>query len=258
MITSWNELDQWIRDNNLSRWIFTKTNRDKASSNDANGTPNDKIVDSDYYGENLEDKLAITKRNLEQYGRLVYGYGWQGGKKTDGICCEVLLAPVAAPAAGVGVVQPAVDIAGMENRIRQQIKAEMEAERYERERKDFEKEKKQFEEDKQGVMGLLVGYLAPVAKTMMEKGRMPHIGTVDAEADVQTKRIEPATPEEEAPVDEPEVESPFTEEEEDKIYDLMVRFKAAEPDCIQMLETVVGMAEAKDATYTMAKNFLMK
>lgn len=257
MITNWNDLEQWIRDNNLSRWIFTKSNRDKASSNAEGGTPNDKLVDSDFYPESMEEKLAITRRILEQQGRLAYGYGWQGGKKTDGVCCEVLLSPVVTPAAGVGAAS-AVDIAGMEDRIRKQIKAEMDKERYERERKDFEKEKKQFEEDKQGVMGLLVGYLAPVAKTMMEKGRMPHIGTVDAEADVQAKRIEPATPEGEAPVDGQEVESPFTEEEEDKIYDLMVRFKAAEPDCIQMLETVVGMAESGDAMYKTAKNFLIK
>lgn len=264
MITSWQELDQWIRDNNLSRWIFTKNNRDKAveAGTDSNAR-NDKIVDSDYYGENLEDKLAITKRNLEQYGRIVYGYGWQqNGKRTDGIYCEVLLNPAASQqVSGIGNTYTQQDIAGMEKRIREQIKAEMAAEKYERERKDFEKEKKQFEQDKAGVMGLLVQHLAPIARQVIGTNGLGttsrRCAGLDAPDNVTTPRIEP-----QAPVagenEEPEIENPFTEDEEDKAFRLLARFKVAEPEnWLKMIEKVVTMAESGDAAYTYAKGFLV-
>lgn len=258
MINNWSELESWIRGNNLSRWIFTKSNRDKAGGNGEGGAPNDKIVDSDYYGDNFEDKLAITKKNLEQYGRVVYGYGWQGGKRTDGICCEVLLAPGSVmPTAGIGSMYTQEDIAGMENRLRQQIKAEFEAQEYKRQREEFEKEKKAFEEKEAGVWGLLVNHLAPVAKATIGRNFLPKVAgveTIDAERDVQTARIEAQEPEDE----EPAIENPFTEEEEDKAFRLLARFKAAEPEnWLKMIEKVVTMAESGDPMYGAAKGFLV-
>ena len=49
----------------------------------------------------------------------------------------------------------------------------------------------------------------------------------------------------------------FTEQEADKLFDLMARFKQAEPQYMEMIEKVVAMAENGDATYKMAKSVLV-
>ena len=50
----------------------------------------------------------------------------------------------------------------------------------------------------------------------------------------------------------------FTDTESDKLFELMARFKAVEPQYLQLIENVVVMAEKGDPTYNMAKNFLVK
>lgn len=50
----------------------------------------------------------------------------------------------------------------------------------------------------------------------------------------------------------------MTNTNKERVDALIARFEAAEPEYIQLLESVVVMAEAGDATYKMAKNVLLK
>ena len=123
----------------------------------------------------------------------------------------------------------------------------MELKRYEDERKSFEQEKRAFEAEKASAIGLLVHHLSPVLSALGQK----RVAGVDASAPVQAQPI--TTIEQEEMINEI-----FTDEESDKLFDLMARFKAAEPEYMQLIECVVKMAESGDGTYTMAKGFLLK
>ena len=90
---------------------------------------------------------------------------------------------------------------------------------------------------------------------------MPRVAGVDADEPVRAQRIvaeRPEQQEQEQEPEQPEQEAPFTDEEAEQLMALMVRFKAVEPDYLKLIESVVTMAENGDATYNMAKGFLIK
>ena len=81
--------------------------------------------------------------------------------------------------------------------------------------------------------------------------------------DMEAAKIKPVDPDSpETPADggeqESEQENIFTDEESDKLYELMARFKKVEPQYLELIENVVKMAESGDNMYAMAKNFLLK
>lgn len=254
MFTTVQQIESWIRDNNLTHWIFTRGDRSLPKGDGAE--PNDKILDSDYLGDDLEQKIELTKRILNDYQGRIYGTGWYGKKATGGLWCEVqLFGGGSNPTNGVGATQPPFDIGKLEESISKRIHAEIEAENYKRERADFEREKKEFEEAKTSVIGQLVETFAPyipVLKNLGGQRRM--VAGVDANEPVHAAPIVADAPE----TEEPETESPFTDEEADQLFALMARFKAVEPDYLKLIESVVTMAESGDSTYKMAKNFLVK
>lgn len=241
MFTEWQQVENWINNNQLDKWIFTKNDRNSRSSE--GGTPNDKIVDSEYLPGERDNKILLTKQMLEDCGIRVYGYGWQGKRATDGMFCEVQLAPVSRMPISVGQVQqPMID----KDALRKEILNEIKLQQYEDEKKQFEQEKKEFQKEKEGVIGLAIGYLRPVLGALARK----NVAGVDAPDEVIAEPVAPLTSTQET--------KDFSPEEEDKVYTLMVRFKKCEPDYLRLLESVVTMAEAKDQTYTMAKSFLLK
>lgn len=252
MFNNWNQVEDWVRDNHLDRWIFTLSDRNNARSE--GGMPNDKIVDSEYYGDTLEDKLAITKKRLEECGRRVYGQGWVGKKLTDGMCCEVMLQPTQfVPQQQIGMPQSEpFNKEAFAKELRAQWEADMKLQRYEDERKQFEREKKEFEHEKHSAVGLLIGYLKPVLGAMTSR----NVAGVDAPGTVPAARIVPV---EEQASEQVEMEHEvFTDEEADRLFALMERFKKVEPQYMELIESVVTMAEQGDQTYTMARGFLIK
>jgi hypothetical protein len=159
------------------------------------------------------------------------------------------------PAAGLYGVGGSVDIEKLTSDIENRLRVQFEKERLEREWKELREEQKQLKSDQSSAIGLLAGYLAPIAKHLAPT--MSRVAGLDAEqpvhtAPIQTIETAPANTTQETE------ECAFTEEESDKLYDLMARFKAVEPQYMELLESVVKMAEAGDATYTMAQGFLLK
>lgn len=255
MFTTWEQINDWIKDNQFDHWVFS-TNR-----------PTDeekviKIVDSDYYAGDYDDKLAMTRKYLESNGGHYYGVAWRKPQvKNGGTYCEVRLEQTM-PASGIGnMMQPQFDEAAMRKRITEEIKTQMALERFEQERKDFEREKREFQKEKEGVWGLAIKYLSPVAAAALGgRGGLRDVAGLDAEEPVVTEPVQPLhTTEEPVAEAEKQIEqSPFTDEEADKLFELLARFKKVEPQYLELLEAVVTMAENGDTTYTMAKGVLIK
>lgn len=250
MFTKWEQVEEWIRDNNFAHWVFYRTN-----PNESTEKINNIIADSNFYTGGDEDKIAMTRKYLIANGGKAYGVGFRTPNTTQGgIVCEVRLEqeiPQTQPTAGVGMPY---DMESLRESIIKEVKAEYERKEYERKRSELERERKEFEEQKNSAIGLLTNYLAPVAQALMA-GRGARVAGVDTQEPVVAQPIIPIEQQQEQ--ENMAQQEIFTEQEADKLFELMARFKQAEPQYMEMIEKVVAMAESGDATYKMAKSVLV-
>lgn len=249
MLTTWDQVQEWITENGFKRWVLYK-----------DSSRNEKIIDSAAFTvSDQADKLAMTEKYLRLAGGRAYAAGAVSGSQSDlNVTAEIRLQEGTQPTNGIGGEMSIGELArSITESVTKQIRAEMEAQKYKEERAAFEKEKAEFEEEKKSTIGALVHYFAPIGQQLLQRHMMPRVAGVDAEEPVHAAPIVADRPDE-APEQTEENESPFTDEEEAKIFDLMCRFKKIEPDYLSLLESVVKMAESGDTTYTMAKGFLVK
>lgn len=259
MFTKWQQVENWIRDNGLSSWRFSydRTGTQTSADGEEKQTRSNRLaVLSDAFPGDLEEKIALTKRRLlDENNQTLYGYGKRGKENTGLMYCEVRLVdefqqPGIQPVSSVPPT-PAFNEEQMIERIRKEVRLEYENQKYQDEKKAFEQEKKAFEAEKNSAIGALVHYLSPVVAALAGHKR---VAGVDAEAPVHAAPIRAVEPE---ITDEME-DQIFTDVESDKLFELMARFKAVEPQYLKLIENVVVMAEKGDPTYNMAKNFLVK
>lgn len=256
MFTKWQHIEDWIRDNSLSSWRFQYDKSGNQTADDGTVQQNRSnriILYSDCFPGDLEEKIRLTKKRLAtETNCMFYGVGKRGKENTGMLYCEVRLdeyeqrpgiAPVSSP-----LPQP-VDEDAIAARIRKEIQAEMQLQRYEDERKQFERERKEFEDAKNSAIGMLVHYLSPVLSALGQK----RVAGVDAQAPVHAAPVQTLTTDTQE-----EMEELFTEKESDALFELMARFKQVEPQYLELIEKVVIMAESGDATYGMAKSMLLK
>lgn len=254
MFTKWSQVENWIRDNGLTSWRFSydKTGTQTTADGEEKQVRSNRLaILSDAFPGDLEEKIALTKRRLvDENNQVLYGYGKRGKENTGLMYCEVrLVEEVQQPGtqAVSSVPQyPVYDEEKMMAKIRKEVQLEYENQRYQEERKAFEKERKEFEDEKKSAIGALVHFMAPVVGALTGKG----VAGVDASAPVDAAPINPVV----ESVEEVEV---FTDVEQEKLFDLMARFKAVEPRYLELIERVVTMAENGDKTYDMAKGFLL-
>jgi len=255
MLTSFEQVKEWITDNGFKRWVLYK-----------DFTRTDKIIDSATFTvSDLADKLAMTEKYLRWAGGHAYAAGAATMGKDDLTTVTEIALSDMQNTSGVGNTQPMypqINIGEIRDEMRKTIEAEFRERDYQDRLKKLEEREKELEQDKQSTLGAIVHYFAPIGKMLMEKhiigAPMRQVAGVDAEEPVvPAARIAPIDKETgESETEEPEV---FTDEEADEIFDLMKRFKAIEPDnWLKMIRTVVQMAESNDATYNMAKGFLVK
>lgn len=257
MFTKWQQCEDWIRDNGLTWWRFTLDEsgvQTAADGSQEQKRSNKVIILSDAYPGNIDEKIALTrKRLLTETNHVLYGQGKRGKENTGLMYCEVRLVdelqqPGTQPVAAVPAF-PAFDEEKTIARIRRELQMEFENQRYQEEKKAFEAEKKAFEQEKSSAIGLLVHYMAPVVSAIAGNKR---VAGLDAQAPVEAQPIQVPQQTEEI------ADEVFTEDEQDKLFDLMARFKAVEPRYLELIERVVTMAESGDTTYDMAKGFLLK
>lgn len=257
MITTRQQLEDWIKENQLVRWKFFLTNPN--SLKDGERT-NDCIADSSVYPGDLDEKIDMTARQLERSGQRAYGVGFHSDKGTNGGMCEVAQlqqSSVYSQQQVAGISAP-VDEAAMAARIRKEIMTEMKEATYEQRLKELDQREREFAKEKAGAIGLLIEYTKPIiAAVAAAKSGHTAIAGVDQQG-VVAEPIMVKTTEEAEEAKEAEEESVFTDEEADELLDLMARFKKVEPDYLVMIRKVVQMAEAGDAMYGVAKSFLTK
>lgn len=255
-LKNWGEVQQWMLDNSIVRW---NASRDKSADNS--------FVFSYNKDKSPDENMLIFESALKRFaGDVLYLVGWRTeAAKTGGFSAMVLYEdqqrhaqPSPVPTTGIGST---IDLETLKSDLRREIKNEFDQDRLTRERKEFEEAKRDFEQKQNGVMGLLVNYLAPVAQQLAGKLQpLPRVAGLDATG-VETEpiRVKHAQETTETPEDPGAVEQEvFTDEEADQLFELLARFKKVEPQYMQLIESVVQLAEAKDATYNMAKGFLLK
>ena len=232
MFTTWDQVRDWITDNNFPHWCFYKNNPEERDNKD-----NDTIIDSNNFTvSDYQDKLGYKAPNAT----------------TSGVVCEVRIQTVEQlPTQGVGGGYPS--IGELTATITKQVRAEIEAENLKKREEDITRRERELEAEKQSAIGALVHYFAPIGQMMLQKKVMRNVAGVDAAAPVVADPIQPIVTREPE-----ENESVFTDEEESEIYDLLSRFKKVEPEYLALLRSVVEMAEKNDPTYNMAKGFLVK
>lgn len=257
MLTSFEQVRDWIKDNGFKRWVLY---RDRSKS--------EKIIDSAaFIVSDMQDKIEMTEKYLRQEGGNAYAAGSVKGSIEDlNVTAEIRLAD-AQPyqpqqTAGIGMTS-SINEQTLRESIRKELQAEWDKREYERKRKELDDERKEFEQEKQSAIGVLTQYLAPVAKAMISGRRM--VAGVDTDEQMHADPVRPIVADRapQAPADpqepeQPEEENPFTDDEADKLYELLARFKKVEPQYMELIEAVVKMAESGDQTYTMAKGFLVK
>lgn len=247
MLTTFEQVREWITDNGFKRWVLYK---------DYSRT--DKIIDSQAFAvSDMPDKLAMTEKYLRMAGGHAYAAGSASNSASDlNVVMEIRLQDEA-PAATAGIGAQPYDANALRESIRKELQAEWDKREYERKRKELDEERKEFEQEKQSAIGVLTQYLAPVAKAMISGRRM--VAGVDTDEQMHADPVKPIVADR-APQEpeQPEEENPFTDEEADKLYELLARFKKVEPQYMELIEAVVKMAESGDQTYTMAKGFLVK
>lgn len=247
MLTNFEQVRDWITDNNLKRWMLFRDYSKK-----------EKILDSNAFPSDMADKIAMTEKYLRLNGGHAYASGGVTGGKDDlDMYTEIRLQDIQPlqPAQAVGGGLDANTIGQLRDEITRSVRAEIEAENYKREKAEFEKAKKEFEEREAGVWGMIVNKVGPaVLGKILNADRL--VAGVDTDEPVHAAPIVPETEDPENPAG--EEQSPFTDEEADELFELMARFKKAEPDnYLKMIRKVVEMAEANDSTYQMARKFLV-
>lgn len=256
-LRNWSEIQQVLDDTSAKKFNIRRSRGGDDQSNN-----NVFMYNPD---QNFSENMQVAERLLQRCaGEILYLTAWRGDSAKTGGCTYTIMYDSATPvqpvqqptpAAGLYGVGGGVDIDKLTSDIENRLRVQFEKERLEREWKELREEQKQLKSDQSSAIGLLAGYLAPIAKHLSPT--MSRVAGLDAEKPVRTAPIQtidtaPANTTQEAE------ESAFTDEESDKLYDLMARFKAVEPQYMELLESVVKMAEAGDSTYTMARGVLLK
>lgn len=253
MFTSWDQVRDWITDNNFKRWIFYKDSGCK-----------EKIIDSKAFAvSDQADKLAMTEKYLRMAGGRAIGHGFadNGSDAERATVCEIRLEEAIQPASGIGGGQMGLgEIEAMEQkisgRLRKEIMAEIREADYQKRLADVEKREKALDEEKQSAIGAIMHYFAPIGQQMLQNKLMRNVAGVDATEPVHADPIQPIVTGQPAEQPEETEDYPFTDEEDEKITTLVAQWKKADPDYLIYLEKIVQMCVSGDSKYTMAKSFL--
>ena len=260
MLTTFDQVREWITDNGLKRWMLFRDYSRK-----------EKILDSNAFPSDVADKIAMTEKYLRRSG----GYAYAAGGTTNAasemdVVAEIRLQDAAVqPTQGVGG-SGYPSIGELTQTITKQVRAEIEAERWKERQKEIERREKEFAEKEASVLGVIVNKLAPVAMQLVGGAKQPQYrmtAGLDTQEPVHANPIivdkqqdAPEHKQADGPETEEETKSPwddFTEEEGAELGELLARFKRVEPEYLPMIRKVVVMAESGDKNYQIARMTLL-
>lgn len=255
VLTTWSEVEDWIDRNQLEKWTISADRQES-------GEKATRIVCQTIPEDEMQAKKRYTEACLNaSRGLKLYARGYRNTKATNGaFYAEIMIGGErgympAQVQQMIGTTQPAVDREELAADIRRQVLNEVAEQRLKEDRARLEEERKEFREQQDSAMGALIHYFGPIGKQLLQNltgGGTAIAGTQVVGGTVEADRIKPIA---EQPEEEP---SAFTDDEAAQIEALLTRFKAVEPDYIQLLTRVVEMAEAGDSTYNMARGILMR
>lgn len=258
MLTTFDQVREWITDNGLKRWMLFKDYSCK-----------EKFLDSAAFPGDQADKIAMTEKYLRSVanGNAYAKGGVSAGKDDMDMVAEIRLETQGTR--GVGSTD-AINIGELRDSITREIRATIELENLKKREADVARREKELDADRQSAMGALIHYFAPIGQQLIQRGMMRNVAGVDSEEPVHVQTIHVDQPEEktkEVETEEVETEevetqeqeqNPFTDEEADELFDLMARFKKVESNWLKMIRKVVVMAETNDPMYGVAQNYLAK
>lgn len=256
VLTTWSEVEDWIDRNNLEKWTISVDRQES-------GEKATRIVCQTIPEDDMQTKKRYTEACLNaSRGLKLYARGYRNTKATNGaFYTEIMIGgdrgymPAQMQQMIGAAQQPSLDRESLAADIRRQVLNEVAEQRLKEDRARLEEERKEFREQQDSAMGALIHYLGPIGKQLLQNltgGGTAITGTQVAGGTVQADKIEAVDAKKE------EVQDAFSEEEAAQIESLLTRFKAVEPDYMQLLTRVVEMAESGDITYTTAKGFLMR
>ena len=258
MLTSFEQIREWITENGLKRWVLFKDH-----------TRTEKIIDSQYFSvSDQADKLAMTEKYLRYEGGRAFAAGSGSNSANDlNITADIRLDDMQQPTNGVGgggsMGYPS--IGELRDEITKSVRAELEIQSLKDREKEIERREKEFAEKEAGVWGMLINKVGPaILGKVLNSNADRLVAGVDAEEPVHVAPIVVDKKPDEQPNDNRETtetqpteeQSPFTDEEADELFALMARWKKVEPAYLKMLQKVVTMAESNDSNYQLARTVL--
>lgn len=250
-MTTFDKIPELLRQNDIKYWTI----RTKKDSNSYVF----KYDDSRSFDDNINRMQDIMR--LYPGGYFVLD-GKENAASNKGMYCFEFSNEGTTPSlGGMQYQQPVVGSGISELDIETRIKNATDAVRLEfrqadleRREKDLAAREKEYRQEKASTIGILVdkiGKVIPkifpqVAVAGIEGEQVPVSPAVARMADEATDSVEFAT-----------VGDDEQDEATAEIEALLERFAAVEPEWLPLLRRMVEMAEAKDATYNMARNFLL-
>lgn len=248
-MTTFDKIPELLRQNDIKYWTI-RTKKDTNSyvfKYDENRSFDDNI-------NRMQDVMR-----LYQGGYFVLD-GKENSSTNRGMFCFEFSNEGTAPMVN-GMQQPTVIQGGLsELDIESRIKNATDAVRLEFAQRDIERREKElaarekeYREEKASTIGIIVDRIGKVLPRMF-----PQVAVAGMPGEqVPTPTVAKTYTHDEEPIEIATAELEEQDEATAELEALLERFAAVEPEWLPLLRRMVEMAEAKDATYNMARNFLL-
>ena len=249
-MTTFDKIPELLRQNDIKYWTI----RTKKDSNSYVF----KCDDSRSFDDNINRMQDVMR--LYQGGYFVLD-GKENAATNKGMFCFEFSNETTTPSLGGMQYQPQVISGGMseidiETRIKNAtdaVRLEFRTQDLERREKELAAREKEYREEKASTIGIIVDKIGKVIPKIFPQVQVAGMPGEQVPVPAVAKSAEEAQEVTEFATVENDEQDAATAELES----LLERFATVEPEWLPLLRRMVEMAEAKDATYNMARNFLL-
>lgn len=236
-------LTKWLQINRITSWFISTTN---------SGQDNTRLFTSDPE-QSFESELERMRQVLELSSNpVVYVFGktnaaskvgnfmerWQNGtENTESVSAANQPVNHAMYGTPTYVSREELDERIMEAVNREKLRSEKEA--FEKEKEAFEQEQKEFADAKNSMIGIAIEKAMPFIGQLLGGNRVAVAGT---QGSIQAAPIQPAMEAEPMEPVETEDAVPFTLDEQERITEVLERYKNYDPEYLEVLAKFVDLA----------------